>query len=64
MAQSEAGQAIDRLERAAMAYERLGKLTRDGEKTRTLRKETIAELAAARKEMLKLCGENVSKDQN
>lgn len=31
-----------------MAYERLGKMTRDDEKTRTIRKETMAELAAAR----------------
>lgn len=40
--------AVDRLERAAMAYERLGKLTRDDEKTRQIRKDTMAELAAAR----------------
>lgn len=31
-----------------MAYERLGKLTRDDEKTRNMRKEIISELAAAR----------------
>ncbi|SEG64535.1 hypothetical protein SAMN04488115_108104 [Bosea lathyri] len=41
-------EAINRLERAAMAYERLGKLTRDDEKTRQLRKDTIAEVALAR----------------
>jgi uncharacterized caspase-like protein len=39
---------LDRFERAAMGYERLGKLTRDDEKTRAIRKDTIAELAGAR----------------
>lgn len=43
--------AVDRLERAAMAYERLGKLTRDDEKTRQIRKDTIAELSGARTEV-------------
>lgn len=43
---------LDRFERAAMAYERLGKMTRDDDKTRQLRKETIAELAAARAAIL------------
>lgn len=46
--------ALDRLERAAMAYERLGKLTRDDDKTRQIRKSTIAELADARRAIL--CG--------
>ncbi len=40
---------LDRFEYAAMAYGRLNKMTRYDEKTRALRKETIANLAAARK---------------
>lgn len=43
---------VNRLERAAMAYQRLGKLTRDDEKTREMRKATIAELADARRAIL------------
>lgn len=43
---------VDRLERAAMAYERLGKTTRDDQKTRTLRRDAMAELAAARMALL------------
>jgi hypothetical protein len=39
---------LDRLEQAAMAYERLGKITRDDAKTRALRKAAITELARAR----------------
>lgn len=39
---------LDRVERAAMAYERLGNLTRDDEKTRDIRKDAVAELAEAR----------------
>lgn len=39
---------LNRMEQAAMAYERLGKLTRDDEKTRKLRKEVTIELTAAR----------------
>lgn len=45
-------EALDRLERAAMAYERLGKVTRDDDKSRELRKNTIAELADARRALL------------
>lgn len=44
--------ALDRFERAAMAYERLGKLTKDDEKTREIRKAAIAELADARRAVL------------
>lgn len=44
--------AVDRLERAAMAYERLGKVTRDDEKSRQMRKDAMAELAAARTAIL------------
>ena len=43
---------VDRLERAAMAYERLGKLSRDDEKTRQMRKDTIAALAETRTAVL------------
>jgi Lar family restriction alleviation protein len=43
---------VDRLERAAAAYERLGKVTRDDEKSREIRKAAIAELAEARKALL------------
>lgn len=46
--------ALDRFERAAMAYERLGRLTRDDAKTRAIRKDTIAELAAARSALMDL----------
>lgn len=45
---------LNRYELAAMAYERLGKMNRDDEKTRRMRKEAIAELAAVRQEMVKL----------
>lgn len=41
-------EALNRFERAAMAYERLGKMTRDDEKTRAIRKDAIAELAQSR----------------
>lgn len=44
--------AMNRLETAAMAYERLGKLARDDEKTRQIRKDTMAELTAARRNLL------------
>lgn len=50
----EAGSLLDRFERAAMAYERLGKMTRDDEKTRQIRKDAIAELASARSALLAL----------
>ena len=43
---------VDRLERAAMAYERLGKISRDDEKTRQMRKDTIAALAETRTAVL------------
>lgn len=43
---------IDRLERAAMAYERMGKLTRDDQRTREMRKEAMAELAEARRALI------------
>lgn len=51
MTADEIASLLNRIERAAMAYERLGKLTRDDEKTRQIRKETIAELADARREL-------------
>lgn len=47
-----AAERLDRFERAAMAYERLGKLTKDDEKTREIRKAAIAELADARRALL------------
>lgn len=40
--------AADRFEHAYMAYARLGNLKRDDEKTRQIRKETLAEYGAAR----------------
>lgn len=40
--------AADRFELACMAYARLGNLKRDDEKTRQIRKETLAEYGAAR----------------
>lgn len=43
---------VNRLERAAMAYERLGKLTRDDEKTRQMRLEIITEMAESRRALL------------
>ena len=48
--------AIDRFERAAMAYERLGKMTRDDEKTRAIRQNTMAELAQARVALIAMFG--------
>lgn len=45
---------IDRLERAAMAYERLGKIKKDDEKSRSIRKDAISELSYARVEIVKL----------
>lgn len=46
----EVGELLDRFERAAMAYERLGKITRDDEKSRAMRKDVIRELADVRRE--------------
>lgn len=43
---------IDRLERAAAAYERLGKVSKDTEKTRGFRMVAMAELTAARVALL------------
>jgi len=46
--------ALDKFEQAAMAYERLGKIKRDDEKSRDMRKQIIADLADARSTILAL----------
>lgn len=52
----ELGASLDRYERASMAYERMGKATRDDAKTREMRKAAIAELAEARRWIFELFG--------
>lgn len=45
---------MDELELAAMAYERLGKLKRDDDKTRKMRIEAISNLSASRVRIIEL----------
>ena len=50
----EINELLDELELAAMAYERLGKLKRDDEKTRKMRIEAISNLSASRVKIIDL----------
>lgn len=52
--------AMDRFERACMAYERLGSMKKDDEKTRQIRKDAIAEYADARRALCEAAFTNPS----
>jgi hypothetical protein len=54
--------AADRFERACMAYERLGNMKKDDEKTRQIRKDAIAEYGESRRNLLYAMRSPISKE--